>query len=91
MNRPGTVKTEFHSRRHEYDPEKTEATYAGSCPLAPEDIAVSVLWQCLQPERISTVLVETLGTAQRSLYSEDRDYERRNGTSNGKEWADYNT
>lgn len=87
VNRPGTVMTEFHSRRHLYDPEKTDATYAGSSPMVADDIAVSVLWQALQPERISTVLVETLGTAQRSLYSVDREYEKRNGQSDGKEWS----
>ena len=87
VNRPGTVMTEFHSRRHEYNSEKTDETYAGSCPLVGEDIAVSVLWQALQPERISTVLVETLGTAQRSLYSVDRAYESRNGPNDGKDWS----
>ena len=87
INRPGTVRTEFHSRRHLYDADKTEATYAGTCPLMAEDIAVSVLWQCLQPERISAVLIETLGTAQRSLYSVDRDYENRNGSGDGQGWT----
>ncbi|RSH85123.1 uncharacterized protein EHS24_006716 [Apiotrichum porosum] len=60
INRPGTVRTEFHSRRHMYDPEKTEATYAGACPLVAQDIAVGCLYQCLQPERISIVMLEML-------------------------------
>ncbi|KAL0245441.1 hypothetical protein I308_104567 [Cryptococcus tetragattii IND107] len=88
LNRPGTTKTEFHARRHGYDKDKTDATYFGSCPLAADDIAVSCLYQCLQPERISVVLLETLGTAQRSLYSVDQEYESRNGQSECREWSE---
>jgi NADP-dependent 3-hydroxy acid dehydrogenase YdfG len=86
INRPGTVRTEFHSRRHMYDPEKTEATYAGACPLVAQDIAVGCLYQCLQPERISIVMLEMLGTAQRSLFSCDKQYEARNGVNPCDDW-----
>lgn len=88
LNRPGTTKTEFHARRHGCDKDKTDATYFGSYPLAADDIAVSCLYQCLQPERISVVLLETLGTAQRSLYSVDQEYESRNGQSECREWSE---
>ncbi|GJN88058.1 hypothetical protein Rhopal_001014-T1 [Rhodotorula paludigena] len=77
--RPGTVQTEFHSRRLGYDQDKTAAMFEGMGALLPEDIAASVLWQCMQPERVSVVTMETLPTAQRSLYAADRSWEDRNG------------
>lgn len=79
VNRPGTVQTEFHSRRLGYDQDKTAAMFEGMGALLPEDIAASVLWQCMQPERVSVVTMETLPTAQRSLYAADRSWEERNG------------
>ena len=60
--------------------------FEGQTPLAPEDVAVGVLWQCLQPERISVVMMETLGTAQRSLYSVDKEWVKRNGPVEPTEW-----
>jgi hypothetical protein len=108
VHRPGTCRTEFHERRKGYDKEATAATYGGQRPLDPEDIAVGVLWQTIQPERISgaslhpsssgtpisrtaadpalslslssaVILMETLPSAQRSLYQCDHDYAKRNG------------
>jgi NADP-dependent 3-hydroxy acid dehydrogenase YdfG len=78
LHRPGTTLTEFHTRRHNYDREKTDATFAGLMALEAEDLAYGILWQCLQPERVSVVLMETLPTSQRSLYVYDREYEKRN-------------
>jgi NAD(P)-dependent dehydrogenase (short-subunit alcohol dehydrogenase family) len=86
INRPGTVRTEFHTRRNLYDLDKTDGFLGGMCPLAAEDIAVSVFWQCLQPERISVITMETLPTAQRSLYAADKEYEQRNGVGKCDEW-----
>ncbi|GFZ42555.1 hypothetical protein JCM24511_00271 [Saitozyma sp. JCM 24511] len=86
INRPGTVRTEFHTRRNLYDLDKTDGFLGGMCPLAAEDIAVSVFWQCLQPERISVITMETLPTAQRSLYAADKGYEQRNGVGKCDEW-----
>lgn len=79
VHRPGTVATEFHERRNEYDGDRVKATYGGQCPLDPNDIAEGVLWQCMQPERISVILIETFGTAQRSLYEVDHEWVKRNG------------
>jgi 3-hydroxy acid dehydrogenase / malonic semialdehyde reductase len=78
VHRPGTVRTEFHSRRLGYDDAKTAAMFEGIRALDAEDIAVGVLWQCLQPERVSVVLMETLPTSQRSLYAMDTEWESRN-------------
>lgn len=78
LHRPGTTLTEFHTRRHNYDQDKTDATFAGLMALEAEDLAYGILWQCLQPERVSVVLMETLPTSQRSLYVYDREYEKRN-------------
>ena len=78
LHRPGTAETEFHSRRNNYDAEKTKEMFEGTCPLVAEDLAVGILWQCLQPERVSVVLMETLATSQRSLYAGDREWEKRN-------------
>ena len=78
VNRPGIVETKFHARRSEYDEKATAAVFEGISPLQAEDIAQSVLWQCLQPERISVVLMETLSTSVRSLYEIDREWDKRN-------------
>lgn len=78
VHRPGTAETEFHLRRTGYDAAQTAANFAGTCPLVAGDLAVGVLWQCLQPERVSVVLMETYATSQRSLYVMDRGYEGRN-------------
>lgn len=79
LHRPGTALTEFHSRRLAYNSSATDSLFAGMQPLVPMDLAVGILWQCLQPERISVVVMETLPTAQRSLYAVDREWEERNG------------
>lgn len=78
VHRPGTVRTEFHERRHQYDDVRVKDTYGGQRPLDRDDIAVDVLWQCMQPERVSVVLMETYPTAQRSLYQVDMDWLKRN-------------
>lgn len=81
VHRPGFVDTEFHQRRNNYDEAKTAAMFEGVAPLVADDIATGVLWQCAQPERVSVVLMETLPTSQRSLYSVDREWEKRNGSA----------
>jgi len=55
--------------------------FEGVAPLVADDIATGVLWQCAQLERVSVVLMETLPTSQRSLYSVDREWEKRNGSA----------
>ncbi|GAA5839355.1 hypothetical protein JCM11251_003958 [Rhodosporidiobolus azoricus] len=79
VHRPGTTHTEFHTRRVEYNADKTAAIFDGMGALHAEDLAVGVLWQCIQPERVSVVLMETLATAQRSNYAIDKEWEKRNG------------
>ena len=86
VNRPGTVFTEFHSRRLGYDAAKTQAMFDGIAALHAEDVAVGILWQCLQPERISVVMMETLPSSQRSLYAMDAGWEKRNGEASCDEW-----
>ncbi|BGP38618.1 hypothetical protein JCM10450v2_002567 [Rhodotorula kratochvilovae] len=81
VHRPGFVATEFHQRRNNYDEGKTAALFDGVAPLVADDIALGVLWQCAQPERVSVVLMETLPTSQRSLYAVDREWEKRNGAA----------
>ncbi|TNY22764.1 putative oxidoreductase [Rhodotorula diobovata] len=81
VHRPGFVDTEFHRRRNNYDEAKTAAMFEGVAPLVADDIATGVLWQCAQLERVSVVLMETLPTSQRSLYSVDREWEKRNGSA----------
>ncbi len=84
LHRPGTAETEFHSRRNNYDDAKTREMFSGTCPLVAEDLAVGILWQCLQPERVSVVLMETLATSQRSLYAGDSEWEKRNPEHRGE-------
>ncbi|GAA5914362.1 hypothetical protein JCM6882_008171 [Rhodosporidiobolus microsporus] len=79
VHRPGTTHTEFHTRRVLYDEDKTAAIFDGMSALVAEDLAVGVLWQCVQPERVSVVLMETLPTSQRSNYAIDKEWSRRNG------------
>lgn len=86
VHRPGTVFTEFHSRRLGYDTDKTQAMFEGISALHAEDVAVGILWQCLQPERISVVMMETLPSSQRSLYAMDAEWEKRNGEASYEEW-----
>ena len=86
VHRPGTVLTEFHSRRLGYDQAKTDAMFDGIAALQAQDIAVGILWQCLQPERVSVVMMETLPSSQRSLYAMDRGWEERNGRVGYGEW-----
>lgn len=78
VNRPGVVNTEFHARRHNYNTEAVASGYQGLVPLVAEDIAAGVLFQCLQPERVSVVTLEMWASSQRSLYVADRDWEQRN-------------
>ncbi|GAA6042788.1 hypothetical protein JCM8097_007480 [Rhodosporidiobolus ruineniae] len=80
VHRPGTTHTEFHTRRLEYDEKSTSANFAGMLALLAEDLAIGILWQCIQPERVSVVVMETLPTSQRSNYAVDKEWEKRNGT-----------
>ncbi|GAA5867639.1 hypothetical protein JCM8547_001325 [Rhodosporidiobolus lusitaniae] len=80
VHRPGTTHTEFHSRRLEYDEKSTADNFAGMLATLAEDMAVGMLWQCIQPERVSIVMMETLPTSQRSNYAIDKEWEKRNGT-----------
>jgi NADP-dependent 3-hydroxy acid dehydrogenase YdfG len=80
VHRPGTVKTEFHYRRNRYDESKTTDMFDGVSPLVGGDIASGILWQCLQPERVSVVLMETWATSQRSQYVIDKEWDERNSS-----------
>ncbi|GAA5867669.1 hypothetical protein JCM8547_001337 [Rhodosporidiobolus lusitaniae] len=80
VHRPGTTHTEFHSWRLEYDEKSTADNFAGMLATLAEDMAVGMLWQCIQPERVSIVMMETLPTSQRSNYAIDKEWEKRNGT-----------
>ena len=86
VNRSGTVFTEFHSRRLGHDQAKTDAMFEGIAALRAEDIDVGVLWQCLQPERILVIMMETLPTLQRSLYAMNKEWDTRNGPVGYGEW-----
>jgi NADP-dependent 3-hydroxy acid dehydrogenase YdfG len=78
VHRPGTTLTEFHSRRLEYDSSSIDDMFSGMCALQADDLAEGIVWQCLQPERVSIVTMETLPTSQRSLYQVDKNWEERN-------------
>ncbi|KAK5999978.1 hypothetical protein QM012_005066 [Aureobasidium pullulans] len=77
--RPGCVATNFHSQRVGHDKQMYEEFFAGYTPLEAKDIADAATYMLKQPVHISVKAMDVVPTAQRSLATFDREWDKRNG------------
>ncbi|KAH0363031.1 NADP-dependent L-serine/L-allo-threonine dehydrogenase ydfG, partial [Aureobasidium melanogenum] len=76
--RPGCVATNFHSQRVGHDKQMYEEFFDGYTPLEAKDIADAATYMLKQPLHISIKAMDVVPTAQRSLATFDREWDKRN-------------
>ncbi|KAG9705892.1 hypothetical protein KCU73_g17831, partial [Aureobasidium melanogenum] len=76
--RPGCVATNFHSQRVGHDKQMYDEFFDGYTPLEAKDIADAATYMLKQPVHISVKAMDVVPTAQRSLATFDRGWDKRN-------------
>ncbi|KAH0387652.1 NADP-dependent L-serine/L-allo-threonine dehydrogenase ydfG, partial [Aureobasidium melanogenum] len=76
--RPGCVATNFHSQRVGHDKQMYDEFFDGYTPLEAKDIADAATYMLKQPIHISVKAMDVVPTAQRSLATFDRGWDKRN-------------
>jgi serine 3-dehydrogenase len=61
---PGMVRTEFSQVRFHGDADRAKKVYEGMTPLAPEDVADSIVWAVTRPPHVNVQDILLLATAQ---------------------------
>ena len=65
---PGMVETDFSHVRFRGDADRAKKVYAGLQPLAPEDIAESIVWVATRPAHVEVQTLLITPTAQANAY-----------------------
>lgn len=79
--RPGVVATNFHEQRVGYDASLISDFVQGYEPLVADDVADAIAWMLAKPERVAIKALDVVPTAQRSLTVFDREWTKRNASS----------